>query len=128
MMAGGGPDQRSMDFKGSGKRLLAQFRPERVTLYAMLLRGRAERRRSAVVGPKILGQATDLVFAGIVGRQMPAAPARSRSLEGMRERRRRRHRRHALRHRLHPRPGHRLRRGRAGCCCSRSAVFLVAGC
>jgi ATP-binding cassette subfamily B protein len=36
MMAGGGPDQRSLDFKGSGKRLLAQFKPERVTLYVML--------------------------------------------------------------------------------------------
>ncbi len=37
MMAGGGPDQRSLDFKGSGKRLVAQFRPERLTIYVLLL-------------------------------------------------------------------------------------------
>ncbi|MFF1630416.1 ABC transporter ATP-binding protein, partial [Streptomyces sp. NPDC058272] len=69
MMAGGGPDQRSMDFKGSGKRLLAQFKPERVTMYTMLVAVVLSVALS-VVGPKILGKATDLVFAGIVGRQM----------------------------------------------------------
>ena len=36
MMAGTGPDNRSLDFKVSGRRLLAQFKPERLTLYAML--------------------------------------------------------------------------------------------
>ena len=70
MMAGGGPDQRSMDFKGSGKRLLAQFRPQRFTMYAMLGAVLVSVALS-VVGPKILGKATDLVFAGLVGRDMP---------------------------------------------------------
>ena len=37
MAGAGAPDQHSMDFKGSGKRLLAQFRPERFTMYAMIL-------------------------------------------------------------------------------------------
>ncbi|MFE1547488.1 ABC transporter ATP-binding protein [Streptomyces sp. NPDC058718] len=68
MMAGGGPDQRSMDFKGSGKRLLKQLAPERATLWVMLLAGVLSVAAS-VVGPKILGKATDLVFAGVVGRQ-----------------------------------------------------------
>ena len=31
-----------------------------------------------VVGPRILGMATDLVFAGLIGRSCPAASARSR--------------------------------------------------
>ncbi|MFF9064897.1 ABC transporter ATP-binding protein [Streptomyces sp. NPDC014891] len=69
MMAGGGPDQRSMDFKGSGKRLLRQLAPERGTLWVMLLAGVLSVAAS-VVGPKILGRATDLVFAGVVGRQI----------------------------------------------------------
>lgn len=69
MMAGGGPDQRSMDFKVSGRRLLTQFKPERATLYVMLVAVVLSVGLS-VVGPKILGRATDLVFAGIVGRQM----------------------------------------------------------
>ena len=36
MMAGGGPDQRSIDFKGSSRRLIARFGPERLTTYALL--------------------------------------------------------------------------------------------
>jgi ATP-binding cassette subfamily B multidrug efflux pump len=85
MMAGGGPDQRSMDFKGSGKRLLAQFTPERGTMYAMLVCGVLSVGLS-VVGPKILGKATDLVFAGIVGRQMPAGRTKAEVLTSLRER------------------------------------------
>ncbi|MFE5947743.1 ABC transporter ATP-binding protein [Streptomyces sp. NPDC056480] len=69
MMAGGGPDQRSMDFKGSGKRLLRQLAPERGALWVMLIAGVLSVAAS-VVGPKILGKATDLVFAGVVGRQI----------------------------------------------------------
>jgi ATP-binding cassette subfamily B protein len=86
MAAGrGAPDQRSMDFKGSGKRLLAQFRPERATLLVMLACGVASVALS-VLGPKILGRATDLVFAGIIGRQLPAGATREQVLESMRKR------------------------------------------
>ncbi|KAB1989756.1 ABC transporter ATP-binding protein [Streptomyces triticiradicis] len=83
MMAGGGPDQRSMDFKVSGRRLLAQFKPERATLYVMLVAVVLSVGLS-VVGPKILGRATDLVFAGIVGRQMPAGATKAQALDSMR--------------------------------------------
>ncbi|MFD3725497.1 ABC transporter ATP-binding protein [Streptomyces sp. NPDC058671] len=69
MMAGGGPDQRSMDFKGSGKRLVKQLAPERGALWVMLIAGVLSVAAS-VVGPKILGRATDLVFAGVIGNQI----------------------------------------------------------
>ncbi|MET7688560.1 ABC transporter ATP-binding protein [Streptomyces sp. NPDC005483] len=85
MMAGGGPETRSIDFKVSGRRLLAQFKPERLTLYAMLACVVVSVGLN-VVGPKILGQATDLVFAGIVGRQMPAGASKEEVLARMRER------------------------------------------
>lgn len=85
MMAGGGPDQRSIDFKGSSKRLLAQFRPERLTLYGLLACVVLSVALS-VIGPKILGQATDLVFAGIVGREMPQGASKEQVLDAMRER------------------------------------------
>lgn len=39
-----------------------------------------------VVGPKILGNATDLVFAGIIGRQMPAGTTKAQALQAMRDR------------------------------------------
>ncbi|MER6683383.1 ABC transporter ATP-binding protein [Streptomyces olivaceoviridis] len=85
MMAGGGPDQRSMDFKGSGKRLVAQFKPERLTIYGLLLCVVISVSLS-VIGPKILGRATDLVFAGIVGRQFPAGATKEQVLDSLRER------------------------------------------
>ncbi|MFD5404890.1 ABC transporter ATP-binding protein [Streptomyces griseorubiginosus] len=85
MMAGGGPENRSLDFKVSGRRLLAQFKPERLTLYAMLACVVVSVGLN-VVGPKILGQATDLVFAGIIGRQMPAGASKEDVLAGMRQR------------------------------------------
>ncbi|QEV17971.1 ABC transporter ATP-binding protein [Streptomyces alboniger] len=80
-----GPDSRSMDFKGSGKRLLAQFRPERITMYGMLAAGILSVALS-VLGPKILGKATDLLFAGIVGRDMPDGLTKEQVIEGMRDR------------------------------------------
>ncbi|MER7563191.1 ABC transporter ATP-binding protein [Streptomyces sp. NPDC048523] len=85
MMAGGGPETRSIDFKVSGRRLLAQFKPERLTLYAMLFCVVLSVGLN-VVGPKILGEATDLVFAGIVGRQMPAGASKEEVLAQMRAR------------------------------------------
>ncbi len=83
MMAGGGPDQRSMDFKNSGKRLIAQFKPERFTMYAMIVAVMLSVGLS-VVGPKILGHATDLIFAGIVGRDMPEGATKAEVLAKMR--------------------------------------------
>ncbi|MEU6577452.1 ABC transporter ATP-binding protein [Streptomyces sp. NPDC046805] len=85
MMAGGGPDQRSMDFKGSGKRLVARFRPERLTLYTLLTCVVVSVALN-VIGPKILGKATDLVFSGIVGRRMPAGASKEQVLQAMRAR------------------------------------------
>ncbi|MFE7581311.1 ABC transporter ATP-binding protein [Streptomyces gardneri] len=82
MMAGGGPDQRSMDFKNSGRRLLGQLAPERATLWVMLLAGVLSVAAS-VVGPKILGKATDLVFAGVVGRRFEGG-TKAEAIEGLR--------------------------------------------
>ncbi|MFD5123451.1 ABC transporter ATP-binding protein [Streptomyces sp. NPDC058385] len=82
-MMAGGPDQRSMDFKGSGKRLIRQFKPEKTTMYAMVACVVLSVGLS-VLGPKILGRATDLVFAGIIGRQMPAGNSKAQVIEAMR--------------------------------------------
>ncbi|MFC9673309.1 MULTISPECIES: ABC transporter ATP-binding protein [unclassified Streptomyces] len=82
-MMAGGPDQRSMDFKGSGKRLIRQFKPEKTTMYAMVACVVLSVGLS-VLGPKILGRATDLVFSGIIGRQMPAGSSKAQVIEAMR--------------------------------------------
>ncbi|MER6219140.1 ABC transporter ATP-binding protein [Streptomyces sp. 900105755] len=85
MMAGGGPDSRSMDFKNSGKRLIARFKPEQLTIYLLLFCVVASVTLN-VIGPKILGRATDLVFAGVIGKQMPAGTTKEQVLQGMHER------------------------------------------
>jgi ATP-binding cassette, subfamily B, multidrug efflux pump len=64
----GGPIERSMDFKGSLKRVIGMMRPDRFLLYAVLTLGTASV-ALAVLGPRILGHATDLIFAGVIGRQ-----------------------------------------------------------
>ncbi|MEU7552154.1 ABC transporter ATP-binding protein [Streptomyces sp. NPDC044571] len=80
-----GPAQRSLDFKGSGKRLLRQIAHDRAKLWGMVAAVVASVGCS-VVGPKILGRATDLVFAGIVGRQLPEGITKQQALDGMRAR------------------------------------------
>ncbi|MFJ2896080.1 ABC transporter ATP-binding protein [Streptomyces sp. NPDC087218] len=83
MMAGGAPTDRSMDFKGSSKRLLRRFEAERLSLYAMLA-ACAVSVTLSVIGPKILGRATDLVFAGFIGRQMPEGATKEETIARMR--------------------------------------------
>ncbi|MFF2138021.1 ABC transporter ATP-binding protein [Streptomyces sp. NPDC058193] len=81
MMAG--PTERSLDFKGSGKRLLKRFSKEKSSLSAMLGAVTLSVALS-VVGPKILGGATDLIFAGVVGRQMPDGTTKQQAVDGLR--------------------------------------------
>ncbi len=80
-----GPAERSMDFKGSGKRLLKRLSPDRTALWLMLTAGVLSVAFS-VVGPMVLGRATDLVFAGVVGRNMPDGTSKDQTLDGLRER------------------------------------------
>ncbi|WP_328538919.1 ABC transporter ATP-binding protein [Streptomyces sp. NBC_00344] len=83
MMAG--PVQKSTDFKGSGKRLLRMLAHDRPAMFTMLTAVIGSVALS-VVGPKILGRATDLVFSGIVGRQLPKGITKAQALQGLRDR------------------------------------------
>ncbi|AIA05190.1 ABC transporter ATP-binding protein [Streptomyces noursei] len=79
----GGPIDKSLNFKGSGKRLLAQMRPERGVIAVALLLGVVSVALT-VVGPKVLGRATDLIVAGIVGRHLPAGLTKAQAAEQLR--------------------------------------------
>lgn len=59
----GPPVTKSMDFRGSTRRLLRTLRPQRALLLAALALGICSVTLS-VLGPLILGRATDLIFAG----------------------------------------------------------------
>ncbi|MEU9075398.1 ABC transporter ATP-binding protein [Kitasatospora sp. NPDC004745] len=80
---GGQGTEKSMDFKGSGKRLLALLRPERALLSGVLTLGVVSI-GCAVVGPKILGNATDLIFAGVVGARFAPGTSKTQVVDGLR--------------------------------------------
>ncbi len=70
MMAAGGPPEKLEDFKGSTKRLLRMLKPQRALVGLVLLFGAAGVFLS-VLGPYLLGKATDVIFAGVIGRMVP---------------------------------------------------------
>ncbi|WP_374228127.1 ABC transporter ATP-binding protein [Streptacidiphilus sp. ASG 303] len=80
---GGGPVEKSMDFKGSGKRLLGTLRPQRALVAAVLACGVLSVGLS-VAGPRILGHATDLIFSGVVGRRLPAGTTQAEAVAQLR--------------------------------------------
>ena len=67
----GQPPERGKDLRGTVRRLLARLRPERVRLVIVLVFG-VTSVALLVTGPKILGAATNVLFDGVVGRQLPA--------------------------------------------------------
>jgi ATP-binding cassette subfamily B protein len=70
-MGGGGPAEKSMNFKVSGKRLLGRLRPERPIIIGVLALATVSVALS-VIGPKVLGHATDLILGGVFGKKIPA--------------------------------------------------------
>ncbi|TDC34406.1 ABC transporter ATP-binding protein [Micromonospora sp. 15K316] len=67
----GMPAERSMNFGPSARRLLGRLRPHRLQLGGIIALALVSVGLT-VAGPKILGHATDLIFSGVVGRQLPA--------------------------------------------------------
>ena len=65
------PGQSAKNFWPSAKRLLGEMGPERPYLLAAIGLGVISVVLS-VVGPKILGRATDLIFTGLISRTLPA--------------------------------------------------------
>ena len=67
----GMPAEKPMRFGPSVRRLLARLRPESLRLLAVIGLG-VTSVTFLVIGPKILGRATDLIFAGAIGKRLPA--------------------------------------------------------
>jgi ATP-binding cassette subfamily B protein len=68
---GGAPVEKPMNFRRSVRRLLERLSPDRMRLAAVILLG-VTSVAFLVIGPKILGRATDLIFAGAIGKRLPA--------------------------------------------------------
>jgi len=83
-MGGAGmPGEKSMDFRGSGARFLRELRSERLVLIGVVVLAVASVTLS-VIGPKLLGNATNVIFDGIVGRQLPAGVTQDQAVAGLR--------------------------------------------
>jgi ATP-binding cassette subfamily B protein len=70
----GMPAEKPSDFGGSARRLMGRLRGERLAVGAVTLLGAASV-ALIVIGPKLLGDATNIVFAGFIGRQFAQLPA-----------------------------------------------------
>ncbi|MEU4672740.1 ABC transporter ATP-binding protein [Amycolatopsis sp. NPDC023774] len=77
------PPEKAMDFKGSLVRLLRLLRPQQAALIGVLVLGTASVALT-VIGPKILARATDLIFAGVIGKSLPAGVTKDAVVAGLR--------------------------------------------
>ncbi|MBY6410754.1 ABC transporter ATP-binding protein [Rhodococcus sp. BP-252] len=81
--AGNAPGTRALHFKASFVRLLKKLAPERVRLVAVLLFAIASVVLS-VAAPSILGHATNLIFNGVVGNQLPPGVSKEQAVDSLR--------------------------------------------
>jgi ATP-binding cassette, subfamily B, multidrug efflux pump len=86
---GGMVGQKANNFKPSAKRLVRRIAPEKHKAFGVL--GLAVLSVGLMsLGPRILGRATDLIFAGVLGRQLgdsgkvPAGASRQQVVDGLR--------------------------------------------
>ena len=84
-MAGmmGGSAAKALNFKGSLRRLVSRLRSERRLVAVTGLLGIVSVALS-VIGPKILGNATDLIFTGLIGGRLPAGATKAQAVAELR--------------------------------------------
>jgi ATP-binding cassette subfamily B multidrug efflux pump len=70
-MSAGMPAEKSMNFGPSARRLLGRLAPHRLALALVLLLAVSSVALS-VLGPRVLGWATDVIFSGVISRRIPA--------------------------------------------------------
>ncbi len=75
--------EKSIDFLPSLKRLLGQLAPERMVLVGVVALAVVGILFN-VVGPRILGWATDIIFTGIVGKNLPAGTTKEQVIAQLR--------------------------------------------
>ncbi|MBK9738668.1 MAG: ABC transporter ATP-binding protein [Actinobacteria bacterium] len=88
---GGGPmgglagvsDAKAQDFRGSLKRFAARLRPERIVVVVVIVLAFASV-FLAVLGPKLLGNATNIIFDGFVSSRLPAGVTQDEAVAALR--------------------------------------------
>ena len=82
-MMGGGPADKSLDFWPSARRLLAELAPERALL-SLVTFLTAVSVGLSVLGPRLLGDATNLIFGGYISKRIPANLTKAQIVADMR--------------------------------------------
>ncbi|OJY39857.1 MAG: multidrug ABC transporter ATP-binding protein [Pseudonocardia sp. 73-21] len=79
----GAPAEKASDFGPSARRLAGRLTPERFGVIAVVVLGVISVALN-VLGPKILGAGTDLIFAGVIGKQLPAGVSAQQAADAAR--------------------------------------------
>ena len=82
-MGGGMPTEKAKDAGATLRRLVQRLRPERM-LIGLVLASAVVAQAFAVVGPKLLGNATNILFAGVVGQDLPNGVTKEQLVERLR--------------------------------------------
>lgn len=89
-MGGGGPGmgmmpsaEKAKDFKGSLRRFSSRLRPERMIALLVLILGSVSVFLT-VLGPKILGNATNIIFDGVISLQIPKGMTQEQAVAALR--------------------------------------------
>ncbi|WP_104197082.1 ABC transporter ATP-binding protein [Cryobacterium sp. M15] len=77
------PAEKSLNFTASGKRLLGKLSPERLWLFIVLVLAVISV-SFAVLGPRLLGEGTNLIFSGVVSKNLPSGSSQAEVIAGLR--------------------------------------------
>ncbi|HZK59222.1 MAG TPA: ABC transporter ATP-binding protein [Cryobacterium sp.] len=77
------PAEKAMNFWPSARRLLGKLRPERPWLLLVLVLAVASV-TFAVVGPRLLGEGTNLIFSGVISKNLPAGVSQADLIKQLR--------------------------------------------
>lgn len=80
---GGDPTAKAKNLRAALRRLLSFLKPHRVRIIAVVVLS-ALGVIFSVLGPKLLGNATDIIFQGVLGKMVPAGTTREEAIEGLR--------------------------------------------
>ncbi|MEN8583855.1 ABC transporter ATP-binding protein [Arthrobacter sp. KBS0703] len=82
-MFGAMPAKKAQNFWPSAKRLLRLLKPEAAGIYVVVAMVIVSVVLN-VIAPKVLGQAMDVIFGGVVGKQLPGGASKEQFVEGLR--------------------------------------------
>ena len=77
------PAEKSMAFGPSARRLLGRLRPERMGIVVVVALALFSTLFS-VLGPKLLGDGTNIIFEGFISQQLPAGTSQAEVIAGLR--------------------------------------------